>query len=80
MEIIKLKPSEFYDEVMNNIIETNAIYTIINNKTYLYYMGKIFCENSIYHNIILNKEELTKYFKPLLRKEKLLKLKERINE
>lgn len=86
MEIIKLKPNEFYNEVMNNIIGTNAIYTIINNKTYLYYMNGIFCENSnieqnsIYHNIKLKKEELTEEFKIIFRKEKIKILKEKMNE
>ncbi len=86
IEWINLKPFEFYYKVIDNKLEGERISTHIKNNIYksyyridgqliiLYYKGnqsKIFPDH-------LSKEELTKYFKIILRRDKLNKLMKKI--
>ncbi len=83
----KLKPSEFYHMVMNDDVKEKNISTEIGYNTYMsYYLGHkrwiilYYLDFNKAKNIPeeITKEELTKHFQHILRKDKLEKIRSTI--
>jgi hypothetical protein len=85
---VKISPSEFYLNVIydtkdNNYKFTEYVYTDLENDTYELHKDKIIliesCDKIPQRTIIIDKKELTKRFEHIIRREKLERLKEKIN-
>jgi hypothetical protein len=79
-------PIEFYLDVIEEHLEKNTIFIKINNIVYYYLcwnekdkiIMRLHYTKKYSEFIQISKEEFIKQFKPLLRREKLIKIKEKI--
>lgn len=87
----KVSPFEFYTMIYNNSLDpSRPVYTMVGYISYSYYEldGELFIQRTVSNGFIYysnryihhTREEFFKHFKPLLRREKIKILKEKMND